>query len=96
MAVKQKFSKLEERMPEFKNLKVPERTHETLDLRAEALGLKLYVLADALLRTGLALSDREIQDAVVNARQPKLKQQSTDTNPAPTPVQQKPPASSAE
>lgn len=83
-------------MREFKNLKVPERTHEKLDLRAEALGLKLYVLADALLCTGLALSDREIQDAVVNARQVKLKQPSTDTNPAPPPAQQPLPASSGE
>lgn len=83
-------------MPEFKNLKVPERTHEKLDSRAEALGLKLYVLADALLCTGLSLSDREIQDAVVNARQLTLKPRSTDTNPAPTLAQPKPPASSDE
>ena len=83
-------------MPEFKNLKVPEQTHERLDLRAEALGLKLYVLADALLCTGLSLSDREIQDAVVNARQLTLKPRSTDTNQAQTPAQQVPPSSSGE
>ena len=83
-------------MPEFKNLKVPERTHETLDLRAEALGLKLYVLADALLCTGLSLTDREIQEAVVNARQLKVRPRSTDTNPAQPPARQKPPSSSGE
>jgi hypothetical protein len=66
-------------MTEFKNLKVPEQTHELLSSRAESLGVKIFVLADALLRTGLTLSDREIQDAVVNARQPPVTPPTTDT-----------------
>lgn len=74
-------------MTEFKNLKVPEQTHETLSSRAETLGIKKFVLADALLRVGLTLSDREIQDAVVNARQPPVKQHSIDTTPERPPDQ---------
>lgn len=72
-------------MPEFKNLKVPEQTHETLSSRAESLGMKIFVLADALLRIGLTLSDQEIQAAVVNARQLTITPPKDDTNQAPTP-----------
>lgn len=75
-------------MPEFKNLKVPEQTHEQLISRADALGLKIFVMADALLRVGLTLSDREIQDAVVNARQLQVTLPTVDTSP-----EQKPPQS---
>lgn len=74
-------------MTEFKNLKVPEQTHELLSSRAETLGIKKFVLADALLRTGLTLSDREIQDAVVNARQLAVTLLSTDTTPERPPDQ---------
>ena len=53
---------------EFKNLKVPESTHEKLVSRANALGMKKFVIADALLLAGLGLTDQEIQEAVVNAQ----------------------------
>lgn len=66
-------------MKEFKNLKVPEQTHEALSFRAETLGMKIFVLADALLHIGLKMSDTEIQAAVVNARQLSTRQPSTDT-----------------
>ena len=74
-------------MKEFKNLKVPEQTHEMLSSRAEALGMKIFVLADALLRASLTLSDQEIQETVVNARQPPVKQPKADTTQARPPDQ---------
>jgi hypothetical protein len=55
-------------MTETKNLKVPFQTHETLRKRAKALGMKQFVLADALLVVGLQMTDRQIQTAVVNAQ----------------------------
>jgi hypothetical protein len=67
-------------MTEFKNLKVPEQTHGMLISRAESLGMKKFVLADALLRIGLNLSDQEIQAAVVSARQPSITPPSTGTS----------------
>jgi hypothetical protein len=56
-------------MPEFKNVKVPRHTHEKLVSRANALGVKKFVLADALLTVGLALPDSEIQKAVADSQQ---------------------------
>lgn len=58
-------------MDEFKNLKVPFQAHERLVSRANALGMKKYVLAEALILIGLTCTDRELQDAVVNAQLPK-------------------------
>ena len=55
-------------MTETKNLKVPIQTHEKLRKRAKALGVKQFVLADALLLVGLQMTDRAIQTAVVNAQ----------------------------
>ena len=63
-------------MTETKNLKVPIQTHEMLKKRANALGVKHYVMAEAILLLGLKLTDREIQEAVVNAQ---LMQQTTNT-----------------
>lgn len=74
-------------MTEFKNLKVPEQTHGMLVSRAEALGMKKFVLADVLLRIGLTLSDHEIQAAVVNARQPTIKPPRDSTTPELPPEQ---------
>ncbi len=65
-------------MAEFKNLKLPIQTHAKIVSRANALGMKKYVLAEILISLGLQYSDREIQEAVVNAQ---LTQQITDTNP---------------
>lgn len=70
-------------MSEFKNVKVPNQTHELMVLRAKALGLKKFVLADALIKNGLAMSDEAIQKAVVNAQ---LTQPSTDTTQARKPA----------
>lgn len=55
-------------MTEFKNLKVPSQTHEKLVSRANALGVKKFVLADALLQVGLQMDDTAIQAAVVAAQ----------------------------
>lgn len=55
-------------MTDQKNLKVPETTHELLRRRAKALGMKQFVLADALLLQGLEQSDEELQKAVVKAQ----------------------------
>lgn len=74
-------------MDENKNVKVPEQTHKQLVLRAEALGMKKGVLADTLLRVGLNLTDREIQDAVVNLRQPTITPPKGSTNPELPPEQ---------
>lgn len=59
-------------MTENKNLKVPSETHEMLRKRAKALGVKQFVLADALLLVGLKMKDSEIQHAVVEAQLVKL------------------------
>lgn len=74
-------------MAEDKNLKVPEQTHKMLNLRADALGMKIKVLTDALLRAGLTLTDQEIFEAVVNTRQLQVKQPKADTTQARTPDQ---------
>jgi len=80
-------------MTEFKNVKVPIQTHELMVLRAKALGMKKFVLADVLLQVGLRLSDSEIQQAVVNAQ---LKQRQDDTKPESLPEPIRPRASSDE
>lgn len=64
-------------MTEHKNLKLPIQTHELLRRRAKALGMKQFVLADALIVVGLQMNDRQIAAAVVNAQ---LKPQSVDTS----------------
>lgn len=66
-------------MTETKNLKVPFQTHEALKRRAKALGVKQFVMADALLLVGLQMTDRQIQNAVVNAQ---LTQPTGNTSPA--------------
>lgn len=55
-------------MTENKNLKVPFHTHEMLRKRAKALGVKQFVLVDALLLVGLKMTNSEIQQAVVQAQ----------------------------
>lgn len=60
--------RLEYRMAEFKNLKLPIGTHDKVVSRANALGMKKYVLAEVLINLGLQNSDREIQEAVVKAQ----------------------------
>lgn len=55
-------------MDENKNLKVPFVTHDALKKRANALGVKQFVLADALLIVGLQMSDSDIQKAVVETQ----------------------------
>lgn len=72
-------------MTETKNLKVPFQTHEKLRKRAKALGMKQFVLADALLLVGLQMSDRQLQAAVVNAQ---LTQPTTSTSEEPQPPKQ--------
>lgn len=68
-------------MNEFKNLKVQIQTHEKVISRANVLGMKKYVLVEILLLLGLQKSDKEIQEAVVNAQ--LLKQPTTDTSSEP-------------
>jgi hypothetical protein len=68
-------------MTEFKNLKVPIRTHEKVVSRANALGIKKYCLVEALLLLGLKSSDLEIQEAVVAAQ--LLTPLKADTKPEP-------------
>jgi hypothetical protein len=63
-------------MTDQKNIKVPPETHELLRKRAKALGMKQFVLADALLLHGLELCDLELQKAVVNSQ---LKRPTDDT-----------------
>lgn len=71
-------------MTEIKNLKVPFQTHEMLRKRAKALGVKQFVLADALLLVGLRMKDAEIQQEVVNAQLVKQPTASTtEEQPAP-------------
>jgi len=70
-------------MTEFKNLKVPSQTHERLVSRANALGMKKFVLADALLQIGLAMEDTAIQAAVVAAQGIKQPRGSTSAEPPP-------------
>lgn len=74
-------------MAEDKNLKVPEQTHRMLNSRADALGMKIKVLTDTLLRAGLTLTDQEIFEAVVNTRQLQVKQPKADTTQARPPDQ---------
>ena len=96
MGVKKKFADTEDGMAEFKNLKVPEQTHKLLVSRANALGMKYYVLADALLSVGLEMSDQALQETVVNARQLTIKPPKVDTTLEPKPLQSSLPASSDE
>lgn len=56
-------------MSEFKNLKVPKRTHDLLVLRARSLGMKVYTLADALLLAGLKLNNDELIMLVASTQQ---------------------------
>jgi hypothetical protein len=56
-------------MSEFKNLKVSERTHKALVLRANSLGMKVYALADALLSQGLKMGATAINKAVAETQQ---------------------------
>lgn len=79
MDVKKKIADTEDGMAEFKNLKVPEQTHKLLVSRADALGMKYYVLADALLGIGLEMTDQALQETVVNARQLTIKLPKADT-----------------
>jgi hypothetical protein len=72
-------------MTESKNLKVPFQTHEKLRKRAKALGVKVFVLTDALLQVGLTMTDRQIQTAVVNAQ---LTQPLESTSEEPQPPKQ--------
>jgi hypothetical protein len=55
-------------MEELKNVKVPPATHVLLVSRANELGMKKQVLANALLLYGLNLTLEEIQRIVVNAQ----------------------------
>lgn len=55
-------------MSDFKNLKVPTKTHEKLAARAKALGMKHFVLADALLLVGLEKDNAALQRDVVNTQ----------------------------
>lgn len=96
MIVKKKFADTEDGMAEFKNLKVPEQTHKLLVSRADALGMKYYVLADALLSIGLQLNDQALHETVVNTRQLAIKPPKVDTNQVPTPAQSSLPSSSDE
>jgi hypothetical protein len=77
-------------MTELKNLKVPFQTHEMLRKRAKALGMKQFVLADALLLVGLKLNDAAIQRAVAAAQ---LTQPTASTTPEPGQQQPKFPSS---
>lgn len=63
----------------FKNIKVPERTHEMLVLRAKSLGMKTYVLAEVLIDAGLELTNENVQLRVVAAQQ--LTPPKADTTP---------------
>lgn len=69
-------------MSEFKNLKVPKRTHDLLVSRAESLGMKVYTLANALLVSGLLLNTTAIQQAVADAQQDKATQPGANTTQA--------------
>ena len=80
-------------MNEHKNLKVPPETHAKLAARAKTLGMKKFVLADALLLAGLEKDNAAIQAAVVNAQ---LRQQQASTSSAEKPVQPTPPEASDE
>ena len=66
-------------MTEIKNLKIPAETHKLLVSRAKSLGMKYYVLADALILAGLEESNESVQRHVVSAQQ--AKPQTTDTRP---------------
>lgn len=72
-------------MSENKNLKVPFHTHELLRKKARSLGMKQFVLADALLLVGLQMSDSQILRAVAGAQ---LTQQSDCTSEEPPPEKQ--------
>lgn len=72
-------------MTELKNLKVPIQTHEALSKKAKSLGMKMFVLADALLLVGLKMKDSELQKAVVNAQLTQQKESTTEEFPPPTP-----------
>lgn len=71
-------------MTDFKNLKVPTQTHEKLAARAKALGMKKFVLAEALLLAGLEKDNAALQDDVVQAQ---LKQQPASTSGGPPPAE---------
>lgn len=96
MGVKKKIADTEDGMAEFKNLKVPEQTHKLLVSRADALGMKYYVLADALLNVGLQMTDQALQETVVNARQLAVKPPKVDTTQELKPLQSSLRASSDE
>lgn len=103
MIVKKNFAETEDGMAENKNgmadnknVKVPVETHQLLISRAKALGMKYYVLADALLSTGLQMSDQALHETVVNTRQLTVKRQKVDTSQEQKQPQSSPPASSDE
>jgi hypothetical protein len=73
-------------MRDFKNLKLPERTHELLVLRANALGMKVYTLADTLLLAGLKLNN-EATLRLVAEEQQGLTQPAGSTSPGAAPPQ---------
>ena len=56
-------------MTDFKNLKLPKRTHDLLVSRANALGMKVYSLADALILSGLKMDATAVATAVAEAQQ---------------------------
>jgi alkanesulfonate monooxygenase SsuD/methylene tetrahydromethanopterin reductase-like flavin-dependent oxidoreductase (luciferase family) len=66
---------------DFKNLKIPQETHAALAKRADALGMKIYTLADALLIEGLKKNGPAIREAVANAQQSEVTPPEADTNP---------------
>jgi hypothetical protein len=77
IGVKWKIFESNFRMTDFKNLKIPAHTHEMLVSRAKSLGMKYYVLADALILAGLEEPNEIVQRHVVSAQQPT--QPTTDT-----------------
>jgi hypothetical protein len=74
--------RIETRMSEFKNLKIPNHTHEMLVRRADELGMKVYTLADALLLEGLKKSATAIAKTVAEVQQDSVKPPAAGTTPA--------------
>lgn len=56
-------------MSELKNLKVSEETHLALTTRAKRLGMKIHLLAEAMLIAGLRQADRKLLDEVMQLQE---------------------------
>jgi hypothetical protein len=69
-------------MDDRKNLKVSPWIHQMLVDRAKTLGMKYYVLADAIIEKGLREEDPVLQTAVASLQR-SVKQQTTNTSQEP-------------